>query len=163
MIAPFGAACAEQPQRMALRQDRFVIAPAQSSTVWPHRSWQIPIAIGPLSATPPTNILLPEGGTVIPAGSCGEAIKVNRGDVGYFRVEYGPRSLATLVKSLALMAPDDRVDFVSDSWALVQAGRAGPPSYLALIDQIHNDDHRAVWEQVIGALTRLPHSVQEPS
>jgi aminopeptidase N len=140
--------CSGDVQRMALRQDRFVIAPSQSSTVWPHRS-------GPLSATQPTNILLSEGGTEIAAGSCGEAIKVNRGDVGYFRVEYGPRSLAALVKSLALMAPDDRVGFIADSWALVQAGRAEPPSYLALIDQVHNDDHRAVWDQVIGALTRL--------
>jgi aminopeptidase N len=147
--------CSGDAQRMALRQDRFVIAPSQSSTVWPHRSWQIPIAVGPLSAAQPTNILLSEGGTEIPAGSCGEAIKVNRGDAGYFRVEYGPRSLAALVKSLALMAPEDRVGFVADSWALVQAGRAEPPSYLALIDQIHDDDHRAVWDQVIGALTRL--------
>jgi aminopeptidase N len=147
--------CSGDVQRMALRQDRFVIAPSQSSIVWPHRSWQIPVAIGPLSVTPPTNILLSESGTEIAAGSCGEATKVNRGDVGYFRVEYGPKSLAALVKSLALMAPEDRVGFVADSWALVQAGRAEPRSYLALIDQIHNDDHRAVWDQVIGALTRL--------
>jgi aminopeptidase N len=132
-----------------------VIAPSQSSIVWPHRSWQIPVAIGPLSATPPANILLSEAGTEIAAGSCGEAIKVNRGDVGYFRVEYGPKSLAALVKSLALMAPEDRVGFVADSWALVQAGRAAPPSYLALIEAIGNDDRRAVWDQVIGALTRL--------
>jgi hypothetical protein len=37
----------------------------------------------------------------------------------------------------------------------VQAGRAEPPSYLALIDKIGTDDYRAVWDQVIGSLTRL--------
>jgi aminopeptidase N len=147
--------CSGDSQRMTLRQDRFVIAPAQSSIVWPHRSWQIPIAVGPLSTTPPANILLSESATEIAAGSCGEAIKVNRGDVGYFRVEYDSKNLAALVKSLALMAPEDRVGFVADSWALVQAGRTEPPSYLELIEAIGDDDRRAVWDQVIGALTRL--------
>jgi aminopeptidase N len=53
------------------------------------------------------------------------------------------------------MAVEDRLNFIADSWALVQAGRAEPPSYLALIDHIGNDDQRAVWDQVIGSLTRL--------
>ena len=53
------------------------------------------------------------------------------------------------------MTPEDRLNFVADSWALVQAGRAEPPSYLALIEEIGSDDHRAVWDQVIGTLTRL--------
>ena len=51
------------------------------------------------------------------------------------------------------MAPEDRVNFIADSWAMVQAGRAEPPSYLALIEQLGADDHRAVWDQVIGTLT----------
>ncbi len=82
-------------------------------------------------------------------------MKVNLGDIGYYRVEYGPNSRAVLAKSLALMAPEDRLNFVADSWALVQAGRAEPPSYLALIGQLGSDDHRAVWDQVIGSLIRL--------
>ena len=53
------------------------------------------------------------------------------------------------------MAVEDRLNFIADSWALVQAGRAEPSSYLALIDRIATDDHRAVWDQVIGSLTRL--------
>ena len=53
------------------------------------------------------------------------------------------------------MAPNDRLNFVADSWALVQAGRAEPPSYLALIEAIGVDDHRAVWDQVISSLNRL--------
>ncbi|THD65387.1 MAG: M1 family peptidase [Bradyrhizobium sp.] len=147
--------CSGGDQRMTLRQDRFVIAPSQSRTVWPHRSWHIPVTVGPLRATQPANILLSESAAEIAAGSCGEAVKVNLGDVGYYRVEYGPKSRAALVKSLAEMTPADRVDFVSDSWALMQAGRAEPPSYLALVDQIRNDDHRAMWDQVIAALKRL--------
>ena len=32
------------------------------------------------------------------------------------------------------MSPEDRVNFLADSWAMVQAGRAEPSSYLALVD-----------------------------
>jgi aminopeptidase N len=146
--------CHEDDQRMALRQDRFVIAPAGAASL-PPRRWQIPIAVGPLGAAQPAEMLLLNGSADIAAGSCGEAIKVNLGDIGYYRVEYGPTSRAILTKSLASMAVEDRLNLIADSWALVQAGRAEPPSYLALIDKIGTDDHRAVWDQVIGSLTRL--------
>ncbi len=153
--------CSGDAQRMTLWQDRFAIVPSQSSaagsqaTVLPPRTWQVPIAVGPLRATRPAENLLLRGSTEIAAGSCGEAIKVNLGDVGYYRVEYGPNSRSALAKSLALMTPDNRVNFLADSWALVQAGRAEPPSYFTLIEQISGDDHRTVWDQVIGTLTTL--------
>jgi aminopeptidase N len=146
--------CSGSLQRLSLRQDRFVIAPSGSAPASP-RSWQIPITVGPIDAKRPAETLLLEGSTEIAGGGCGEAVKVNLGDVGYFRVAYGPNNQASLSKSLALMAPEDRVDFIADSWALVQAGRAEPSSYLALIEAIGTDDHRAVWDQVIGTLNSL--------
>ena len=36
----------------------------------------------------------------------------------------------------ALMAPADRVNLLADSWALVEAGRAEPQSYLELVEEI---------------------------
>ena len=82
----------------------------------------------------PAEVVLLQGTTEIPAGSCGEAIKVNLGDIGYYRVEYGPAQPAALAEALAQMSPEDRVNFLADSWAMVQAGRAEPPSYLALVE-----------------------------
>jgi aminopeptidase N len=147
--------CSGDDQRMALRQDRFAITTAGAAL--PPHTWQVPVAVGPLHATQPPKILLLEGKTDIAAESCGEPIKVNLGDVGYYRVEYGPQSRAVLANALASMAPEDRVNFISDGWALMQAGRAEPSSYLALIEAISVDDHRVVWDQVIGALSRLDH------
>jgi aminopeptidase N len=145
---------------MTLRRDRFVIAPSGSSitgagTILSPHAWQVPISIGPVPTTRPADILLLNGTTEIAAGSCGEAIKVNLGDVGYYRVAYGPSSQAALTGSLALMTPLDRVNFLADSWALVQANVAAPPSYLALTEQIDLGDRRAVWDQVIGTLSAL--------
>ena len=110
---------------------------AIAGTVWPPRAWQIPVVAGPLhsDASRRTSCSL-KAPTEIAAGACGEAMKVNLGDIGYYRVEYGPQSRIALAKSLALMAPEDRINFIADSWAMVQAGRAEPSSYLALTEQI---------------------------
>jgi aminopeptidase N len=152
--------CSGGIQRLSLRQDRFVIAPAGSAPAAP-RAWQVPIALGPPGATRPSEILLLDGSAEIAAGTCGEAIKVNLGDIGYLRVEYGPNSRSSLTKSLTLMTPEDRLNVVADSWALVQAGRAEASSYLALIGQIGGDDHRAVWDLVIASMTRFDRLARE--
>jgi aminopeptidase N len=148
-------ACDGDAQHLALRQDRFVIAPVRTAAVpaLPPRSWQIPVAVGPLRAAPQEILLA--GSADLAAGSCGEAVKVNRGDIGYYRVEYGPRSQAALAKSLAQMPVEDRLNIIADRWALVQAGRAEPSSYLGLIEGIGADDHRAVWDQVISSFNAL--------
>jgi aminopeptidase N len=145
--------CSGATQRLSLRQDRFVVAPLKAAPL-PPRSWLIPVAFGPPRATSPEVVLL-QGAREVAAGSCNEAIKVNFGDIGYYRVEYGPTSWAALTKSLAVLAPEDRVNFLADSWAMVQAGRAEPASWLALIEMLNADDRRPVWEQVIGTMSGL--------
>jgi aminopeptidase N len=142
--------CSEDVQTLTLRQDRFVIAPSAAAAL-PSRAWQIPIAVGQLQGKQPDEILL-QGSAEVPAGTCNEAVKVNLGDIGYYRVEYGPMSRTVLTKSLGQMSVDDRLNFVTDGWALVQAGRAEPSSYLALVDAISADDHRAVWDQVMSSM-----------
>jgi aminopeptidase N len=147
-------ACSGGGQRLALRQDRFVIAPSGSASP-PPRNWQVPVAVGPVDAKQSPDGVLLKGSTEIPAGSCGGAIKVNLGDIGYYRVEYGPVSRAALAKSLPRMSPADRVSFLADSWAMVQAARAEPPSYLALTEAVSVDDRRPVWDQIITVLSTL--------
>ncbi len=152
--------CNGAKQTLTLRQDRFVIAPAATASaddakVLSPRNWQVPVTVGPVQPTRPAETLLLNGSAEIAAGSCGEAIKVNLGDIGYYRVEYGPNSRAALVKSLAALAPEDRVNLLADSWALVQAGRATLPSYLQLVEKIDVGDRRAVWDQAIDAFIWL--------
>jgi aminopeptidase N len=99
--------------------------------------------------------VLLQGSTEVSGGSCGEAIKVNLGDIGYYRVEYGPASMAALAKALPQMSPSDRVNFLADGWAMVQAGRAEPSSYLALVENVGVDDRRPVWDQIITVVSGL--------
>jgi aminopeptidase N len=146
-------ACDGASQRLTLRQDRFVIASANAAPL-PAHNWQIPVAVGPARGKPFDEILL-QGSADIPAGACGDAIKINLGDIGYFRVEYGPKNRAALLNAFPHMRAEDRLNVVTDSWALVQAGRAEPPSYLALLDALDAGDHRAVWDQVISTFAAL--------
>ncbi|MGY3529890.1 M1 family metallopeptidase [Bradyrhizobium sp. USDA 4452] len=146
-------ACDGTAQRLTLRQDRFVIAPAGDPPL-PAHDWQIPVAAGPAQGKPFDEILL-KGRADVPAGTCGDAIKVNLGDVGYFRVEYGPKNRAALLNAFPQMQVTDRLNIVTDSWALVQAGRTEAPSYLALLDALDVGDHRAVWDQVISTFAML--------
>src|SRR3954454_1933255 len=150
-------ACNGDAQRLTLRQGRFVVAPARTAAL-PPRNWQIPVAVGKVGMAQPADVVLLQGSTDIAAGSCGEAIKVNLGDIGYYRVEYGPASMAALAKALPQMSPADRVSFLADGWAMVQAGRAAPSSYLVLVETVGVDDRRPVWDQIItvfAALNRL--------
>ncbi len=131
------------------------VTPSATRTPAPRR-WQVPIAIGPLRALRPAEtVLLADEPREIVAGRCGEPVKLNLGDVGYYRVEYDAASRAALAKSLPLMSAADRLNLIADGWALVEAGRAEPAAYLELVEEIGSDDARAVWEQVIGTFSWL--------
>src|SRR5262249_23558620 len=151
------ATCVGDEQRIALRQERFIItspaAAKQQGDTSARQRWQVPVAVGrPGALRPAQTILLQDRGEITGA-RCGEPVKLNLGDIGDYRVEYDAASRAALAKTLPLMAPADRVNLLADSWALVEAGRTEPSSYLELVEEIGNDSTRAVWEQVIGTLT----------
>src|SRR6185312_11777897 len=148
-------ACDGNVQKLSLRQDRFAVVPSSANVKLPPRHWQLPVELGTPGAAQPSKILLLDGSAEVPAGACGDAVKVNFGDIGYYRVQYGPNARAALVKSLASLAPEDRLNFLADSWTLMLAGYTEPSSWLSLIDSLDIHDRRAVWDQVIGAFTQL--------
>ena len=150
-------ACNGDAQHLTLKQERFTIIPSQANATLPPLHWQVPVTIGKVGTTEPQKLLL-DGNAEIAAGKCGEAVKVNFGDIGYYRVQYGERLRDALPRQFAQMTPEDRVNFLADDWAMVQAGRAEPASWFALVDALGANDARAVWDQVLnifGALDRL--------
>jgi aminopeptidase N len=148
-------ACDGNAQKLTLRQDRFAVVPSSVNVKLPPRHWQVPVELGTPGAAQPSNILLLDGSAEVPAGACGDAVKVNFGDIGYYRVQYGPNARAALVKAFARLSPQDRLNFLADSWTLMLAGYAEPSSWLSLVDGLDIGDRRAVWDQVISAFTQL--------
>jgi aminopeptidase N len=147
------ARCAGGRQRLVLRNERFTI---HDPTPRPQR-WPVPVAFGAPGAAPGNTVLVDNGTAEVEAGPCGEPVKLNLGDVGYYRVQYDAASQAALARSIGTMAAADRVNVLADTWALVEAGRAAPAAYLDLLDTIAGDDDRAVWDQAIRSLNRLDH------
>jgi aminopeptidase N len=142
------AMCLGDEQRIALRQERFT---ARQPSPGPG-GWQVPIIMGPPgTAAPSATIVLGEP-TVIAAGRCGEPVKLNLGDVGYYRVEYDAKTRAALTQAMPLLSAADRVSMLADTWALVEAGRAPPSTYLDLVERIAESDSSAVWSQIIRTL-----------
>ena len=152
--------CDGDSQRLTLKQERFTVIPAQANATLPSLKWQVPVTIARVGVTESQKLLL-DGSAEIAAGKCGEAIKVNSGDIGYYRVAYGVRLRAALTGQLAQMTPEDRVNFLGDDWAMVQAGRAEPASYFALVDGLAANDARAVWDQVLNTLSALDRLARE--
>jgi aminopeptidase N len=116
----------------------------------------VPIARGDVAGNQGETLLL-DGVAEFAAGRCGDPVKLNLGDVGYYRVQYDGAMLTALTRSIDRLAPADRANLIGDTWALVEAGRVAPTAFLDLVERLIGDDNRAVTEQVIRALTRIDH------
>jgi aminopeptidase N len=143
--------CDDGQRHIALRQERFTIHDPDAA---PGR-WKVPLAYGPLRAAAPAARALLDGASRIDAGPCSDPLKLNLGDLGYYRVQYDAATQAELAKSIRQMSPTDRVNFLADTWASVEAGRLAPGSFFELVDAIDVADNRAIWEDIIRVLARL--------
>jgi aminopeptidase N len=146
------ASCVGDAQRFAIRQERFTI---HDPAPRPQR-WQVPVARGDVAGTPGETLLL-DGVAEIAAGHCGDPVKLNLSDVGYYRVQYDAAMLAALTRSIDRLAPADRANLISDTWALIEAGRYPLAAIFDLLDRSIGDDNRAVVEQIIRPLSRIDH------
>jgi aminopeptidase N len=154
------ATCAGDEQRLALRQERFTLRRTNPAA----GEWQVPITIGqPGTAGPGESVLLHDQPIVVAAGRCDEPVKLNLGDIGYYRVEYDAETRAALTRSMHLLSPADRVGMLADLWALVEANRAPASSYLDLMERIGSDDSPAVWAQIIRTLKQIDHLQRDRS
>jgi aminopeptidase N len=60
------------------------------------------------------------------------------------------------------LAPLGRLRLLSDSFALVQAGRADATRYLELVERLGDETDRTIWDQVIGSLGFLRDLIDNP-
>ncbi|MEA2988360.1 MAG: hypothetical protein QOG83_1071 [Alphaproteobacteria bacterium] len=147
------ATCAGEEQRITLRQERFSVRDPDAA----RQRWRVPVVLGPLRAAQPAEIVLLDGQAEIAAGRCGEPVKLNLGDVGYYRVRYDAASAAALARAIGTMTPADRINLLADSWALVESAQGSPQAFFELVDHIAHDDNRAIWEQVLRTFARINH------
>jgi aminopeptidase N len=79
------------------------------------------------------------------------ALKVNVNGAGNYRVQYDDHSWDLLMGSLSALTTDDRVNLLSDQWALVRANRLPLSSYLQLVEALPSATELAERDQIINA------------
>ena len=84
-----------------------------------------------------------------------KAIKFNVGDAGYYRVQYDDASWNLLIAQIPRLSEADRVNLLTDAWALVEANRKPLSHYLGLLDPVLKDDQLAVYDQIIDTFIFL--------
>ena len=80
------------------------------------------------------------------------ALKLNVNGAGNYRVEYDEASWKLLVDALKNLGVEDRVNLLSDTWALVQANRAPIGLYFELAEKLPPSTELAEREQIIHVL-----------
>jgi len=137
----------ETDGKVRLTQKRFTVNFKNA----PPLEWKIPLTYLVIGQTPAT--LLMTGKTEIleniPAD---RAVKLNVRGAGNYRVEYDETSWSLLLQAVPTLGVEDRVNLLSDAWALVQADRAPASRYFQLVEKLPASTEIAEREQIINVL-----------
>jgi len=132
---------------VSLTQERFSINFKNA----PPLEWKIPLTYAVADENPATLLM---NGKVdrlhdIPPD---RALKLNVNGAGNYRVDYDQPSRKLLLGALKNLGVEDRVNLLSDVWALVEANRAPIALYFELVEKMPASTDLAEREQIIHVL-----------
>jgi aminopeptidase N len=137
----------EQDDNVSLSQERFTV----NLTKAPPLEWKIPLTYAVVGETPATLLMTRKFDSIhnIPPD---RALKLNVNGAGNYRVEYDQPSWKLLLGALRSLGVEDRVNLLSDAWALVQANRAPVALFFELVEKLPTSTELAEHEQIIHVL-----------
>ena len=130
---------------VSLSQERFTINFKNA----PPLQWKIPLTYS-VASQAPANLLMTNKTAELKNIPADRALKLNVNGAGNYRVEYDGSSWNLLLGSLANLSVEDRVNLLSDAWALVQANRAALSLYLELVEKLPASTELAEREQIVN-------------
>jgi aminopeptidase N len=143
--------CSAGKRGVKLSQERFTIDDPKADPL----QWQIPITYTTSVGGTPQTYLLKDKSAGLDAGNCETPVKLNAGNTGYYRVQYATALQQQLKDQFSLFPLTDRLNLLSDSWALVKAGRSSTHDYLNLAEGVREQTDLALWNQVLGTLSSI--------
>ena len=137
----------EAEGKVRLAQERFAVNFKNA----PPLQWKIPLTYSLVGEAPATLLMTSKIGNLqnIPAD---RALKLNVNGAGNYRVEYDEPSWNLLLEALPKLGVEDRVNLLSDAWALVQPDRASVSLYFRLVEKLPPSTELAEREQIINVL-----------
>ncbi len=122
----------------------------------PALKWQIPLTYGIEGQTAPNSFLLRVPQANLPNEvPDDQAIKLNVGDAGYYRVAYDDASWELILRVAGDLPEADRVNLLIDAWAMVEAGDRPLAHYLGLVEKVTDKDQLATYDQIIDTFATI--------
>ncbi|PYN55477.1 MAG: peptidase, partial [Candidatus Rokuibacteriota bacterium] len=154
---------------LVLSQQRFTYLPEPLAGPAPatEQRWQVPVQVR-ISASgraASERRLLAQSETRLAAPERLEAVLVNEGGHGFYRVRYSGELLERLLKTLPTLAAIERFNLVNDAWAVTVAGLMQLTDYLDLTARFRAERDRNVWSILIasfGTLNRIIEGKSRP-
>ena len=144
--------CKDRKGTLHLGQERFTINDPSAQP----QTWQVPLSYFSTSDDRSIHTYLLTGPeAVVNLTGCSRPVKLNAGNTGYYRVQYGPAGQKALFNNFMQLPGEDRLNLLSDTWALVGGNRLGAVDYLSLLERLGGENEVAVWEQVITTLKEI--------
>jgi aminopeptidase N len=155
-VAEIAAAWTEQPGfpvvkvardaagKITLTQERFTVHFDKA----PPLEWKIPLTYE-VPGEPAASVLMTSKSMELPGAAGDRAIKLNVEGAGNYRVQYDDASWKLLLADLPKLSVPDRVNLLTDAWAMVQAKRAPLSLYLGLVEKLPTKTELAEREQIM--------------
>ncbi len=137
----------EADGKVRLTQERFTVNFKNA----PPLEWQIPLTYTVIGQSPAT-LLMTNKTDILENIPADRALKLNANGAGNYRVEYDAPSWSLLIQALLKIGVEDRVNLLSDSWALVQDDRAPVSLYFGLVEKLPASTELAERGQIINVL-----------
>src|SRR5205814_1041288 len=137
----------EADGKVRLTQERFTV----NFKNVPPLEWKIPLTYTVIGQSPAT-LLMTNKTDILENIPPGRALKLNVNGAGNYRVEYDEPSWNLLVPALPEIGLEDRVNLLSDSWALVGANRAPVSRYFGWVEKLPSSTDLAERGQIINVV-----------
>ncbi len=131
--------------KITLTQERFTVHFDNA----PPLEWKIPLTYAVPGEPATASMLMTSKSMELPNRAGDRAIKLNVDGAGNYRVQYDEASWKLLLADLPKLSVPDRVNLLSDAWALVQADRAPLSLYLDLVEKLPTKTELAEREQIM--------------
>jgi aminopeptidase N len=156
-VGEIAAAWTEQPgfpvvkvnrdgDKIALSQERFTVNFPNA----PALEWKIPLTYFVVGENKIESRLMTAKSDVLPDVVANRVIKLNANGAGNYRVQYDEQTWKALLNSLPKLTLQDRVNLLSDAWALTQASRSDISLYLELISKLPRGRELAERDQIVN-------------
>jgi puromycin-sensitive aminopeptidase len=165
---------AVEGHELVLRQQRFTYLPealrwwgAAPAAATAPAGWQVPVQLRLTAGGRQSEdrVLLAGAETRRPLPAGFEAVVVNEGGHGFYRVRYDGDLRARLLDRLPRLAAIERFNLVNDAWAVAVAGLMPVTEYLDMTARFREERDKNVWSALLGsfgALTRLVRPADRP-